>query len=56
MKRTLLIAALAVGGISSSQAADLEPRTYAKAPAYVAPIFNWSGFYIGADAGYGWGN
>ena len=25
-----------------------------KAP-YAAPVFNWTGFYIGAHAGYAWG-
>jgi len=32
------------------------PRPAYKAPAYFspAPIFNWSGLYIGAHGGYGW--
>ncbi|KIZ47330.1 MULTISPECIES: outer membrane beta-barrel protein [Rhodopseudomonas] len=34
-------------------AADLPARTYTKAPAYVAPIYDWSGFYIGANGGWG---
>jgi outer membrane immunogenic protein len=43
----------AVNGPAS--AADLSPRPYVKAPGvYVDPAFNWSGFYIGAYAGYGW--
>jgi outer membrane immunogenic protein len=25
-----------------------------KAPAYVAPIFTWTGFYIGGNLGWGW--
>ena len=38
----------------SAQAADLGGRY--KAPAYTAPAyFNWSGFYVGINAGYGWG-
>ncbi len=38
-----------------SYAADL-PRPSYKAPAYSAPsAFSWSGFYVGANAGYGWG-
>lgn len=35
-------------------AADLPRPTY-KAPVYTAPAFTWSGFYIGANAGYGFG-
>jgi outer membrane immunogenic protein len=36
-------------------AADLGARSYTKAPA-LAPVSNWSGFYVGGNLGYGWGN
>jgi outer membrane immunogenic protein len=36
------------------QAADLPARPTYNAPAAVAPIYNWSGFYAGLNAGYGW--
>jgi outer membrane immunogenic protein len=40
----------------AAQAADL-PRPSYKAPAYVAPAYaSWSGFYIGANAGYAFGS
>lgn len=39
----------------AAQAADL-PRGPYKAPAYVAPAYaNWTGFYVGLNAGYGFG-
>jgi outer membrane immunogenic protein len=41
-------------GISSAGAADLA-RPYSKAPAMVAAIYDWSGFYIGLNAGGGSG-
>ena len=31
-------------------------RPYTKAPAYIEPIFNWSGFYIGGHIGGAWTN
>jgi outer membrane immunogenic protein len=31
-------------------------RTYTKAPVYVDPGYNWTGFYIGLNGGYSWGN
>lgn len=46
----LLAAAMA----GPSFAADL-PRPVYKAPAYIAPVFTWSGFYIGINGGYGQG-
>jgi outer membrane immunogenic protein len=35
-------------------AADLP--IYSKAPAVVAPVYDWSGFYVGGFGGYGYGN
>lgn len=59
MKRVLFagagLFALAMAA-QSAVAADM-PRPVVKAPAMVAaPMFNWSGFYAGAHAGYGWGD
>lgn len=53
MKKYLLatISALALGS-GSAVAADLIPEY--KAPP--VPIYNWSGFYIGADVGSVWGS
>jgi outer membrane immunogenic protein len=49
----LLASALA----SPTFAADLKPIL--KAPARKAPVeaapFSWTGFYVGANGGYGWG-
>jgi outer membrane immunogenic protein len=36
---------------STASAADLPARTYTKAPAVVAAVYDWSGFYIGLNAG-----
>src|SRR3954471_9004013 len=34
-------------------AGDLGARPYGQAPAYAAPIYNWTGFYIGGHVGGG---
>jgi len=53
MKKFLLgtVALVALGATVPALAADLAPRTYTKAPAYAAPIYNWTGFYIGGHGG-----
>lgn len=54
MKRILLASAALLGTAVSAQAADLA----VKAPYYKAPIvavYNWTGFYIGVNAGVGIG-
>jgi outer membrane immunogenic protein len=55
MKRILggMVVAAALSG--SAFAADLPPRTYAKAPAVAATINTWSGWYAGLNAGGVWG-
>jgi outer membrane immunogenic protein len=51
----LAIAAVFAAPIAAS-AADLGPAPSYKAPAYVAPSYaTWSGFYVGVNAGYGFG-
>lgn len=61
MRRLILsvsVGIMAVAMALPSFAADLPRRGYYKAPvapAYVAPLFTWSGFYIGINGGYGWG-
>jgi len=54
MKKFLLgtVALVALGATVPALAAYLPARTYTKAPAYApAPIYNWTGFYIGGHIG-----
>ncbi|AVO45638.1 outer membrane protein [Phreatobacter cathodiphilus] len=55
--KALLLATTALFALSAgAQAADLgAPRTPIAA-SVVVPAFSWTGFYVGAHAGYGWGN
>ncbi|MEW6639448.1 MAG: outer membrane beta-barrel protein [Pseudomonadota bacterium] len=39
----------------SASAADLPARVYTKAPPMVVQAYNWTGFYIGVNAGVGFG-
>jgi len=51
------LAVSAFVGIGASSAADLPARTYpTKAPVMVEPVYNWSGWYVGGTAGYGFGS
>jgi outer membrane immunogenic protein len=54
MKQLLIAASLIAAGASTASAADLAARPYTKAPPMVAAIYDWSGFYIGANGGGGW--
>lgn len=55
MKKIAFLAAalFALGFSASANAADVPVRgpVYKAAP---APVFNWTGFYIGGHVGYGW--
>ena len=55
--KQLLLAGVALSVATAASAADMQARPYTKAPpAVVSPAYNWSGFYIGAMGGYGWGS
>jgi outer membrane immunogenic protein len=51
MKKFLLGTVGLIALAAPALAADLPARTYTKAPVMVSPIYDWSGFYIGANAG-----
>jgi outer membrane immunogenic protein len=52
MKRFLLtVATVASVFATNAKAADLP----VKAPPMVTPVWNWTGFYLGLNAGYSWG-
>jgi len=54
MKKFLLgVIGLAALGASPAFAADLAARPYTKAPAMIAAIYDWSGFYVGLNGGGG---
>jgi outer membrane immunogenic protein len=57
MKKFLLgtVALVALGATVPALAADLGARAYTKAPVYAAPIYNWTGFYIGGHLGGAFG-
>jgi outer membrane immunogenic protein len=53
MRAISLVAMAAVGFAAPVLAADFPAVPYTKAPAMVAAIYDWSGFYIGANGGWG---
>jgi outer membrane immunogenic protein len=54
VKKSAFAAILFTFGVASASAADLSLR--GTAPYYPVPVWSWTGFYIGADVGYGWSN
>jgi outer membrane immunogenic protein len=56
MKKILLSSVALLGLATGAMAADL-PSRRAPAPIVAAvPVFTWTGFYVGVNAGYGWSN
>jgi outer membrane immunogenic protein len=51
MKKIIAIAAAVLGSASVASAADMA----VKARPLPAPVYNWTGFYIGGNVGYSWG-
>jgi hypothetical protein len=52
---SLLAVAFSLGVVQAASAADMPT----KAPIVSAPpvvAYNWTGFYVGIDGGWGWGN
>ena len=52
MQKLLLAGVGVVAMATAATAADLPARMPAKAPAYVAQVYNWTGFYVGAHLGW----
>ncbi|MGY8705187.1 outer membrane beta-barrel protein [Bradyrhizobium sp. 18BD] len=53
-KIAFALGALSLAAVTTQAgAADLAARPYTKAPPMIAAIYDWSGFYIGANGGYG---
>jgi outer membrane immunogenic protein len=58
MKRLLIAISAAASLLATGAfAADLPAKApvYTKAPVYVEPVYDWTGFYIGGNLGYSWG-
>jgi len=53
MKKLVLAASILVFGTAAASAADLAPRYYKAPPPVVAAVYDWSGFYIGINGGWG---
>jgi outer membrane immunogenic protein len=53
MKKFLLGTVALVAFAAPAAAADLAARPYTKAPEMIAAVYDWSGFYIGANGGWG---
>jgi len=53
MKKIVLGVLSALTMVTSASAADLAARPYTKAPPIAVAMYDWSGFYIGANGGWG---
>ena len=53
MKKFLLGTVALIAFVAPAAAADLAARPYMKAAPMIAAVYDWSGFYIGANGGWG---
>jgi outer membrane immunogenic protein len=52
MRHVAVVGLLSIAGFAgAASAADLPARIYTKAPPVIAPVYDWSGFYIGLNGG-----
>jgi outer membrane immunogenic protein len=55
--KKILVSAMATAALLTTslvaRAADLPQKTYAPAPVMMVAVYDWTGFYIGANGGYG---
>ena len=49
--KKFLLTLVALGASAPALAVDLGARPYGAAPVYAAPLYNWTGFYIGGHVG-----
>ena len=55
MKKLLRAGAVFAALIAGpAMAADQAPRVYRR-PVVAAPVYSWTGFYVGGNIGYSWG-
>src|SRR6476661_3939964 len=56
--KKLLLGAVAFTALvaGSAMAADQAPRVYRRPVVVAAPVYSWTGFYIGGNIGYSWSN
>jgi outer membrane immunogenic protein len=53
MKKLMIGAAISLAMVGGASAADLP--AYRPVPAYLPPAWSWTGCYVGANVGIGWG-
>ena len=54
--KLLMVSAAMITGLCVSIAASASDLPHRPGPAVTPPAFTWTGFYIGVNAGLGWGN